>query len=623
LVLNPELDIVAASDAYLGATMTQRAAILGRNLFDVFPNNPNDPEATGVRNLRASLNAVLKYKAANTMSVQKYDIRKGDSDEFEERFWSPFNTPVLDAYGDVEYIIHCVEDVTEMVRLGRVETDLDRFFSISLDMLCIASSDGTFKRVSPAFTDTLGWSSEELTTTPFVEFVHPDDVEATLAEVDRQVRSGECVLQFENRYRHKDGSWRTLSWKSMPQADGLMYATARDVTQAKVAQSELEEAIQAADRANKAKSEFLSRMSHELRTPMNAVIGYAQLLEMSSHDPKALESARAILKGGRHLLSLINEILDLARIEAGKLALSLEPVPLQAAVNQAFDLVRPTANAQNIRLEIVGESLTDVHVLADRQRLVQVLLNLLSNAVKFNRPDGSVQLSCRMGEGEKLRIEVTDNGFGIEKNQTERLFKPFERLAGDSIEGTGLGLALSHSLATLMGGTIELSSSSEEGSTFALILDTASSPMARLAAAEATGIRRIVNDGDKLRVVYIEDNLSNLELLEKVFAEVGGIELITAMHASVGLTLVRDHKPDLLLLDLHLPDSHGYEVLTALKADPTTAGIPVIVVSADATNIQIKRLLGAGAKAYLTKPLDLPLLLEQIDEVRASLNKAA
>ena len=284
LVLSPELIIVAVSDGYLQATMTKRKQIIGQHLFHVFPDNPNDSTATGVSNLRASLTRVLEQRTADVMAVQKYDIRRPESEGggFEERYWSPVNTPVFGDKGEVAYIIHRVEDVTEFVRLKQAgteqhriteelrtqagemeaeivrraqqiqqvnrqlrteldarkqaEEEMDRFFSLSLDMLCIAKSDGYFKRVSPAFTRTLGWSVEEMVNRPFIEFVHPDDHAATLREVERQVANGEPVLQFENRYRHKDGSWRVLSWKSVAQPDGLMYAIARDVTEHKKAE---------------------------------------------------------------------------------------------------------------------------------------------------------------------------------------------------------------------------------------------------------------------------------------------------------------------------------------------------------------------------------------------------
>lgn len=636
-MLTPTFEIVAVTDAYLRATMTDRKAILGKDLFEVFPDNPADPAATGTRNLRASLEVVLQERASHQMAVQKYDIPIPGSDGFEERYWSPINVPVLDDAGEVALIIHRVEDVTEMARLSLAEGDLDRFFAISLDMLCIASSDGYFKRVSPAFTRTLGWSVKQMQSRPFIEFVHPDDREATLLEVERQVRAGEKVLQFENRYQHKDGSWRVLSWMSIPQPGGLMYATARDVTEQKRNEAEicklneglrlraieLDEARNGAERANRAKSDFLSRMSHELRTPMNAVIGYAQLLEMRSDDPKTLESARAILKGGRHLLGLINEVLDLARIEAGKLAVSMEPVPVKGAIVHALELLKPDAESRGIAIEFVSEPDESVHVMADRQRLIQVLLNLLSNASKFNRLGGRIEIRCSQSSSGAVRIEVADTGLGIEEESQAALFQPFERLGNESVEGTGLGLALSRSLMKLMGGTIALVSTSDAGTTFALELSVAASPTASLAPSDDLCQPKHSEPGGRLRIVYIEDNLSNLQLLETVFEDIGGIELISAMQASVGLSLVKSHVPDLVLLDLHLPDAHGFDVLQELKADPKTARIPIVVISADATESQIKRLMKAGAKSYLTKPIDLPALLSELDDVRSMRRGAA
>ncbi|HLO98899.1 MAG TPA: ATP-binding protein [Fimbriimonas sp.] len=616
LVLDPALQIVAVTDAYLSATMTHREAILGRYIFDVFPDNPEDPEATGVRNLKASLEAVLKYKVPNAMAVQKYDIRKEGSDEFEERHWSPINFPILDETGDVGLIVHRVEDVTEMSRLGRIETDLERFFSISLDMLCISSSDGRFKKLSPSFTDVLGWTTEELTDSPFVDFVHPDDLDATLAEVDRQVRTGEGVLNFENRYRHKDGTYRVLSWKSTPQPGGLMYATARDVTQAKEAQRQLIEAKTEADRANAAKSEFLSRMSHELRTPMNSVLGYAQLMKLRSNDPKTHESADAILKGGHHLLELINEVLDLARIESGKFTVSLEPVSVDAIIEQAIHLVRPTATAQDIRIELAGDPTQDEYVFADRQRLVQVLVNLLSNAIKFNRAQGTVTLRYIRVDADSCRFEVADTGVGIDSQQLDRLFKPFERLGQEAIEGTGLGLALSSSLVQLMGGEVTLLKTGPEGSTFGLTLKNSKNSHGTVVSPVEPEVLREFTEDEILDVIYIEDNLANIQLFETIFEEVGGIKLTTAMQASVGVALVEAHLPDMVMLDLNLPDFHGYEVLGRLKGNPKTRHIPVVVISADATKGQMNRLMEAGAQAYLTKPIDLPSLFAQIELVR-------
>ncbi|HEY3782943.1 MAG TPA: PAS domain S-box protein [Fimbriimonadaceae bacterium] len=511
----------------------------------------------------------------------------------------------------------------DLTKRKQAEEELERFFTLSIDLLCIASSDGYFKRVSPAFTKTLGWTVEQLTTTPFMQFVHPEDREATNQAVLAQIAAGKPIFQFENRYQHKDGSWRMLSWKSIPGPQGRMYASARDITDLNENQISLTQAKQEADRANAAKSDFLSRMSHELRTPLNAVIGYAQLLEMRSDDPKTLESAKAILKGGRHLLSLINEVLDLARIEAGKLTISLEPVQVSTTITHAVDLVRPVADERGVKITVSSSLSAGIHVTADRQRLVQVLLNLLTNAAKYNRPEGQITVTCSEGSRGTHRIEVSDTGTGIDEERRGWLFKPFERLGKEAGEGTGLGLALSKSLVEVMGGNLTLTDSSRNGSTFAIELPGAVAPKANPADIDAENRRDLHHLDDVLRVVYIEDNLANVRLMEKVFEDVGGIDLMPAMQASVGLQLVEDHIPDLILLDLHLPDKPGIDVLRELQSNPKTGDIPVIVLSADATENQIQRLLKAGAKAYLTKPVDLPALFAELEEVRSARKKAA
>ncbi len=614
LLLDPQLVIVGASQAYLDATMTRREQIVGKGLFEVFPDNPDDPQATGEANLWESLDKVRRHKQPHRMADQKYDIARPDG-SFEARYWRPLNTPMLDEMGDVALIIHSVVDITDEVRAQESAAsstgDLQRFFELSLDMLCIANADGYFKRLSPAFERTLGWSVQDLTTRPFSEFVHPDDLKATMDEVERQVVAGEPVLTFENRYLHKDGSYRVLSWKSVPHEGGFMYAVARDVTERRSLESSLVEATEEARRANRAKSEFLSRMSHELRTPLNGILGFAQLIELQYDDPNLQDLTKQILKGGHHLLGLINEILDIARIEAGKLAVSLEPVVAKTALDQAASLVAPQANAEGVSIDIDG-ACEHAHVTADRQRLTQVFINLISNAVKYNRKGGSITVSCEDGPDGTYRIAFKDTGIGIPAESQHLLFQPFERIGQETTPGTGLGLALSRQLVELMGGSLVLESTSEKGSTFVVTLRQSDSPIEAASASlpNGGGVSFVLN----ARILCIEDNLSNLKLLEHVFENLKGIELIPAMQGSIGLELARQHVPDLVLLDVHLPDIDGIEVLRRLRADEATAEIPVIVISADATTGQRKRLLGAGALAYITKPIDITLLTATIEE---------
>jgi signal transduction histidine kinase/ActR/RegA family two-component response regulator len=369
--------------------------------------------------------------------------------------------------------------------------------------------------------------------------------------------------------------------------------------------------------ASRAKSEFLSRMSHELRTPLNGILGFAQLLELDARSAEQRESIEHILKGGRHLLALINEVLDIARIEAGKLSVSLEPVHARDVVNGALDLVRPQAAARGIRLpEAVA---ADAYVMADRQRLQQILLNLLSNAVKYNRQGGGVSVRCDRGPSARVRLTVADDGPGIAPELMPRLFTPFDRLDAQelSVEGTGLGLALSRGLAELMRGTLSAESTVGEGSKFTIELPAAECPTQEVErAARPLGVEP-ADAGPRGTVLYVEDNSSNLRLVERIIVRRPGVTLLSAMQGRRGVELARDHRPDVILLDLHLPDVPGQDVLAQLRADPLTREIPVVILSADATPGQASRLLQEGAHAYLTKPLVVSQFLGILDELLA------
>jgi signal transduction histidine kinase/CheY-like chemotaxis protein len=367
-------------------------------------------------------------------------------------------------------------------------------------------------------------------------------------------------------------------------------------------------------RASMAKSEFLSRMSHELRTPLNVVLGFGQVLEMrGTLAPKDEEALDQILKAGRHLLDLINEVLDLSRIESGRMAISPEPVELAEITADALDLIRPLADERAVSLH-AHLGCCHRHVTADRQRLKQVLLNLLSNAVKYNRDGGEVTLSCVEAAEGRLRLEIRDTGPGIPASLMGRLFEPFERLGADRgpIEGTGLGLALSQQLIKLMDGEIGAESHEGQGSTFWVELAVADAPEDVGGPAEDEGPDP-AQAPERRRVLLIEDNLANLKLIEVLTAERDHIELIPAMTGRLGLELAREHAPDLILLDQHLPDVTGGEVLHRLRAHPETRDIPVVIVSADATPGQIRRMRECGAADYLTKPLDIPRFMQVID----------
>jgi CheY-like chemotaxis protein len=360
-------------------------------------------------------------------------------------------------------------------------------------------------------------------------------------------------------------------------------------------------------------------MSHELRTPLNAVLGFGQLLEMDELGEEQRVSIGHIMRAGRHLLELINEVLDISRIEAGRFAVSPEPVSVGEVAREALDLIGPLAAERQVRIECLIPDGAGGCVLADRKRLAQVLLNLISNAVKYNRPGGSVSVSAVEGTGGHTRLQVADTGPGIDPAMAHRLFRPFERLgaAPTGVEGTGLGLALSKRLIDAMGGSIGAESRLGEGSTFWVELPATEAPVDRY---ERDTRQRLpaVGGAAPLTVLYIEDNLPNLELIQRVLIHRPAVRLISAMQGQLGLDLAREHRPDLILLDLHLPDVPGDEVLGRLRADPRTRGIPVVVISADVTPGQIDRMLNAGVAAYLTKPIDVRRLIELVDGMSAA-----
>lgn len=498
--------------------------------------------------------------------------------------------------------------------LAEREALLRGVMAASPDLISVLDAeDGRLRLASSALGSMLGYSREELEQNP-LEFSHPQDKGAAEEAIASVLQRETSHFQVRQRYRHADGHWLTIESSGRALVDehgalsGVVIVT-RDISQQVELERYQQEAKDAAEAANRAKSQFLSRMSHELRTPLNAVLGFAQMLELSDLDDEDQDSVGHIRKAGEHLLELINEILDLSRIEAGRMALSLEPVQIGEVVTEVLELIRPLANQAAITIDAQDATSCQDFVMADRQRLKQVLLNLLSNAVKYNRVEGRIILRASQVDADRYRLEVEDTGPGIPAEKLGQLFEPFNRLGAEhkNIEGSGLGLSLSKQLTEIMGGELEVSSSPGEGSCFRVVLTLTEGPLEqweRTTADVQRGAPLAVSPSG-CRVLCIEDNLSNLRLIERLLAKWPDTRLMTAMQARLGLDLAAEHQPDVILLDLNLPDMHGHEALKALQANPATHDIPVIVISADATSGQIARLREAGAFAYLTKPLDI------------------
>lgn len=376
---------------------------------------------------------------------------------------------------------------------------------------------------------------------------------------------------------------------------------------------ELKVAKELAEMANHTKTAFLSRMSHEFRTPMNSILGFGQLLAMSDLDPLNKDSVSHILKSGKHLLGLINDILEISKLEEGSFGVSIEPVSLQEVFQESISLLRPMAEEQKVVVEVEE---TSQRVQADTQRLRQVMLNLISNAIKYNQPSGHVRIGVSDMPDEMVAIDVQDTGIGISRAQQRKLFTPFDRLGAEqtNIDGTGLGLALSKSLVEAMGGKVLFESKEGHGTTFRLILPRGEE---NLEPASPVKLTRLPIDFEREGVhtiLVIDDNLVSAQLLERLFSFRDDIHLLTAYEGGLGIAMAATHLPDLILLDYHLPDMTGLDALTELKKNPDLSAIPVIIISADAYSAQKESLLKAGAFRYMTKPFELESLIEAVHE---------
>ncbi len=488
--------------------------------------------------------------------------------------------------------------------------------------------------INTAFTRMTGYETEDIIglNCRFLQGAETDPaaVNRIRGAIATRERFTQILLNYSKAGR---AFWNELTIAPVFDAEGVathfigfqMDVTARIEAEARARSAlvETQKARAEAERANAAKSEFLSRMSHELRTPLNSVLGFSQLLEMDDLEEQQLEQVAYILTAGRHLLALIDEVLDLARVEAGRLVLTSEAVPIHEIVDETLSIVKPLAWPRNISLS-AEEIPAAAIVWADRQRLQQVLLNLVSNAIKYNRSDGTVVVRCHednSGAAPCWRLEISDTGAGVPEDKRAKLFQPFERLGADKseVEGTGLGLAVSKRMMEAMGGEIGLEPHEiGVGSTFWVNLPALTDEKeAHSHEIAADSMRKAASTPQPTlrKVLYIEDNSANFHLVKSALERIPGLTLLSAEKAMPGLQMARDEQPQLILLDLDLPDLSGEEALVQLQADERTAGIPIFVVSADATALTIERLRRAGVRDYFTKPLDVRPFMAAVSEV--------
>jgi PAS domain S-box-containing protein len=515
--------------------------------------------------------------------------------------------PLLDDDGRAREWVGAVTDVDDEKKAEQP----GRFFTLTLDLLCIAGVDGYFKRLNPAF-GVLGYTEEELLSTPFLDFVHEDDRAATIAEVQK-LAHGEQTIQFENRYRCKDGSYRHLNWKSTPDRSGVIYAAARDVTEDKRVEAErlslnrlLTQQNDELTRVSRAKTDFLAMMSHELRTPLNSIIGFSEVLidgKFGALSDKQSRYLGNVLQSGRHLLGLINDLLDLSKIEAGRLEVVRQPCPPRMLIAEAVATLQPLADAREVRLVVESPTEPPVPAIsADAARFKQVLYNLLSNAIKFTPRQGRVTVACALGgDGESVRVSVADTGPGISDADVARLFTPFTQLANaKGSGGTGLGLALTKQLTELMGGQVGVESRPGQGTTFFIDLPVHG-------AVVAPDVR-VAAPPEAPSVLVVDDDPEARELLVLALQN-DGYRVLIAASGEDALSLARHHHPDVITLDVFLSTIDGWDVLRLLKDDPTTSDIPVVMVTISSDRAKAFSL---GALEHLVKPVGRDALLQAL-----------
>ncbi|MBK1986579.1 PAS domain S-box protein [Sphaerospermopsis aphanizomenoides BCCUSP55] len=523
-----------------------------------------------------------------------------------------------------------ISDISESKKLAdellTKTTELERFFNTTLDLLCIADTDGYFRKVSALWPDVLGYSLDELQDRKFLDFVHPDDLESTL-EAIKTLSNGEDILNFTNRYRRKDGSYIYLEWRSRPQGQ-LIYAAARDITERKKAELALAQAKEAAEAATKAKSEFLANMSHEIRTPMNGVLGMAQLLSNTNLTEEQQDIVQSNRNSGYALLVIINDILDFSKIESGMLQLEKHPLILNDIIKSVYNLFAKQTATKNIQLEYAITPDIPTHILGDAARLRQILLNLIGNAIKFTE-QGKIYITVAINSKHKdekieLIISIQDTGIGIEQERLNQLFQPFTQ-ADASISrkygGTGLGLAISKSLVNLMGGTIwveslghigghplenwssNIKNNNFTGSSFYFTFITTAVLPSNLIAENSPQLSsgKTINEISSIRILLAEDNKVNQKVVLLTLKKLG-YNADVANNGLEVLKILENKFYDIILMDMQMPEMDG---LTATKIIRQSAKPQpyIIALTANALEVDRQMCLDVGMNDYISKPI--------------------
>lgn len=500
----------------------------------------------------------------------------------------------------------------------RQDQRLESLLRSSQEILFMSDENGKIIRVGGQIKKALGWETGDFIGVNLSLFViesEREDFQAHLKRVtERQYATETAEFQIETLDdKFVWYEFTTANMSHLPEIGGVLISL-KNVETRKHAEFMLRTAKDAAESANEAKSEFLSRMSHELRTPLNAILGFGQLLEMSPETVQDQESVGQILKAGRHLLNLVNDILDISKIESGTLTMSVEPVECLDVIETVVNFIDPQAKQAGISVHVEYDG--DFKVLGDRQRMVQVLINLCTNAIKYNKPGGTVTINVKEKDEDTTAFQIRDTGIGINPQVIERLFTPFDRLGAEklTIEGTGLGLALSKTLVDAMRGKIEVNSTLGVGTVMEFSLPTAKPELQVIeGGAEESPSANELEGATK--VLYIEDNLANLKVIADLIQTMPNFELSSARQGGIGIEMVESYQPHIILLDLHLTDMSGLQVLEHIRTNPQTSNAKVIVLSAEVDPIQLEKAIFLGADYIHTKPINVKDLIDLLHDI--------
>jgi PAS domain S-box-containing protein len=548
------------------------------------------------------------------------------------RFWaSGVVTPVRSDAGILLGFTKVMRDMTDRRRL---EEERDRFFKLSVDLLCIAGLDGYFRRVNPAFGHALGYTEEELLAAPVFDFVHPEDRDATRADYEKLAR-GEPTTNLENRFRCKDGSYRWVGWSYFPvPEEGLAYGVGRDMTERKRIHEVLTLRAEELEQANRIKDEFLATLSHELRTPLTAMLGWSRMLRSGQLDEAGRERAVQIIeRNAEAQAKLIEDLLDVSRIITGKLRMEVQPVVLAPVVETAVNGLRPAAEAKRLRL-ISSLDPAAGPVTGDPARLQQVVTNLLSNAIKFTPEGGRVEVRLERS-GVRARIVVSDTGVGISPDALPHIFERFHQADSSNTRahgGLGLGLAIVRHLVESQGGSVSAQSPGEGlGAVFTVELPLTAAPGTQPTRGRPEMLseqaRSTINEGEMfgtpgalegVRVLLVEDESDTRELLKTILEGCGAV-VTEAASAGEALAALEHARPDVLVSDIGMPGENGYELIKKVRALPAECGgrVPAVALTAYAGAKDRRRALLAGFHTHLAKPVEPDELLAVLASLSA------